>query len=53
MCSAQYFGEILTGMPVRQRPASIIVWSMPLACMSISTLRPQVATPSKTVFQNS
>jgi len=27
--------------------------SMPLACMSISTWRPQLATPSKTVFQKS
>ena len=52
MCSAQYLGETFTGMPVAT-PRSIMVWSMPLACMSISTLRPQVATPSKTVFQKS
>jgi hypothetical protein len=50
-CSAQYFGEILIGRPVATA-VSVIVWSMPLACMSISTLRPQVATPSNTVFQN-
>ena len=52
ICSAQYFGEILTGILVATA-SFCMVSSMPLACMSISTVRPQVATPSKTVFQNS
>ena len=52
MCSAQYLGEMFTGSPVASA-ASIVGWSMPLACMSISTRRPQPATPSKTSFQKS
>ena len=52
ICSAQYFGEMLTGIPVAIA-RSIIFWSMPLACMSISTLRPAPTIPSNSDFQKS
>ena len=32
---------------------SVMLSSMPLVCMSSFTVRPQVVTPSKTLFQNS
>ena len=50
MCSARYFGEAVTGMPVL-RAMSIIRWSRPLPCMSISTGRPAAATPAKACSQ--
>ena len=40
MCSAQNFGETLTGMPVSSARL-IVLSSIPLACMSISILRPR------------
>ena len=51
MCSAQYFADSRTGIPADRAP-SIIFWSSPFVCSSISSLRPERGTPSKIVLQN-
>ncbi len=52
MCSAAYFGEMVTGRPVASAISSVGT-SRPFECRSSPTRRPDSTAPSSTVLQKS